>query len=136
MTNAAASAAVQAEETPTAYALMGGQPTIAAVVNRFYDLMEEDPAYARLRALHAPDLGPMRESLTGFLVGWTGGPRDWFAKGGCVMSAHKPFAIDAELRDQWVHAMTRAITEQDIPNAMGDMFAQALGRMADGMRNR
>lgn len=120
----------------TPFELMGGRPAIAAVVNRFYDLMEQDPAYAELRAIHAPDLAEMRESLTGFLTGWSGGPRDWFAKGGCVMSAHKGLAIDATLRDQWVHAMTRAITEQHLPNDMGPKFAQALRHMADGMRNR
>ena len=73
----------------TPYDLMGGRPVVSAMVERFYDLMDTDPAYAALRALHAPDLAPMRASLTGFLTAWLGGPRDWFDQhpGACVMSA-------------------------------------------------
>ena len=65
----------------TPYDRIGGREVLRAIVNRFYDLMDEDPAYAGLRAMHAEDLAPMRQSLTGFLTGWSGGPRDWFAEG-------------------------------------------------------
>ena len=60
--------------TTTAYETIGGASAVRAFVDRFYDLMEGEPAYAALRALHAPDLGPMRESLAGFLTAWLGGP--------------------------------------------------------------
>ncbi len=42
----------------TPFTLMGGIPTVRRLVDRFYDLMEEDPAYAALRDLHAPDSSP------------------------------------------------------------------------------
>ncbi len=66
-----------------------------AIVDRFYDLMDNDPAYAELRAMHAPDLTRMRGELARFLAGWAGGPRDWFEDnpGRCMMSVHKPYAI-------------------------------------------
>jgi hemoglobin len=41
---------------------------MAAIANRFYDLMEADPAYAELRALHTPDLGPVREGWPAFFL--------------------------------------------------------------------
>ena len=122
----------------TPYERIGGTPVLRAIVDRFYDLMDEDPAYAELRAMHAPDLAPMRESLTGFLTGWSGGPRDWFAGGKCVMSLHKPLAIGTETVKQWMHAMRRAIDDRvgdkdpEIAAAMVDVLRQ----MAAGMANR
>lgn len=88
---------------------LGGEPAVRALVDHFYDLMQSEPEFAKLRAIHAPDLTPMRQSLTGFLTGWMGGPRDWFGQGKCVMSAHSAFRINAELRDQWLNAMNRAL---------------------------
>lgn len=121
----------------TPYERLGGEATIAAIVNRFYDLMAGDPAYADLRAMHAEDLAPMRKSLAGFLTGWSGGPRDWFDAnpGRCMMSIHRPFPIGAETAGQWVSAMRRAIDEvagpgdPAIAKAMGDV----LQNMASGM---
>ena len=78
---------------------LGGHATMEAICNRFYDLMDGDPAYAELRAMHAPDLAQMRKSLPLFLAGWSGGPREWFEAnpGRCMMSLHRPFRIDAKV---------------------------------------
>lgn len=100
------------EDSPrTPYDRLGGSATIRAIANRFYDLMDADPAYADLRAMHAPDLGPMREGLAGFLIGWSGGPRDWFAQGKCMFSMHRPMPITQATAGQWADAMRRAIGE-------------------------
>lgn len=121
----------------TPYEIFGGQDAVAAIVQRFYDLVESDPAYADLHAMHKGDLGPVRESLTGFLTGWLGGPRDWFAKGGCVMSAHRPLDITAEVTEQWIAAMKRAVIETPLPDRdLSLKMAEALGDMAKGMINR
>ena len=112
---------------------IGGVAPVAALVNRFYDLMEQDPAYARLRALHAADLAPMRESLTGFLTGWLGGPRDWFATGKCVMGVHAPFVIDAGLRDEWLDAMGRAILDTISDADVAAMLNASFFRVASAM---
>jgi hemoglobin len=119
----------------TPYERIGGREVLRAIVDRFYDLMDEDPAYAELRAMHAPDLAPMRESLTGFMTGWSGGPRDWFDGGKCVMGLHRPLAIGADTARQWVIAMRRAIDETvaasdpEIAKAMGDVLEQMAGGM-------
>lgn len=119
----------------TPYERLGGRDVLRAVVDRFYDLMEQDPAYAALRAMHAADLAPMRESLTGFLTGWSGGPRDWFAGGKCVMGAHRPLAITPATAAEWLDAMGRAVDavlgERD-PELARAML-EALGQMARGM---
>lgn len=114
----------------TPFHRLGGAPVFAAICNRFYDLMEQDPAYAELRAMHASDLAPMREALPKFLAGWAGGPRDWFEAnpGRCMMSVHKPFIITRETAGQWADAMQRAIADvapepADMARAMGDILA-------------
>jgi len=119
----------------TPYDLLGGGEVIARIVHRFYDLMDSDPAFARLRAMHAEDLTPMRASLTGFLIGWTGGPRSWFEQnpGKCVMSAHARLAIDQETAGQWCEAMARAILECGIDEKLAEKLNDAFARMAGAM---
>ena len=124
-------------QTETPFYQLGGQETMRAIVNRFYDLMESDPAYAELRAMHARDLAPMRESLAGFLTGWAGGPRDWFERnpGKCMMSAHAQFAITPAVAAQWADAMRRAIADVAPANApvaarIGDVLKQMTEQMA------
>ena len=119
----------------TAFDQIGGAEPVAAMVNAFYDLMESDPAYARLRAIHADDLKPMRASLAGFITGWLGGPRDWFAArpGACMMSLHRAMPIDAELARQWVEAMTRAMDQSGVDADMVEALLEIFGRMSANM---
>lgn len=119
--------------TESWFVRIGGAETIRALVDRFYDVMDTDPAYVRLRALHADDLAPMRNSLTGFLSGWLGGPRDWFASGKCVMGAHAPFTIDAGLRDEWLDAMGRAILDTVTDADVAGMLNASFFRIASAM---
>lgn len=124
----------------TPYDRLGGRDTLQRIVNRFYDLMDEDPAYAALRAMHAPDLAPMRASLAGFLTGWSGGPRDWFDAnpGRCMMSVHKPYTISVDTAGQWAAAMGRAIhdTVGTGDPAIAKAMSEVLEQMAMGMAAR
>ena len=133
MTTDTATAPTAPATTP--YERIGGEPVLRAIVDRFYDLMDGDPAYAQLRAMHGTDLAPMRTSLTAFLAGFTGGPRDWFASGKCVMSLHRPMGIDVGVSAHWIGAMRRAVEETlggsdpEIAKAMLTVLEQ----MAQGM---
>ena len=119
----------------TAYDVLGGKPVVRRIVDRFYDLMEQDPAYADLRAMHAADLAPMRDSLTGFLVAWLGGPRDWFEErpGLCMMSAHRGVTMSEGTARQWADAMTRAVHDSGADPAIAGKMAEALSGMALNM---
>lgn len=120
----------------TPFYRLGGAPVFEAIANRFYDLMDSDPAYAELRAMHAPDLAMMRESLPKFLAGWAGGPREWFEAnpGRCMMSIHKPYAITTATAGQWAEAMERAIADvAPEPADMAKAMADVLGDLARGM---
>lgn len=129
----------QASTPATPFYKLGGHETMQAICNRFYDLMDSDPAYAELRAMHAADLAPMKAALASFLAGWSGGPRDWFEAnpGRCMMSVHKPYAISHAAAGQWAEAMKRAIAEvapadAELAKAMGGVLEQlALGMGRD-----
>ncbi len=125
-------------EPPAAspYDRIGGLAALRRITDRFYDLMETEPAFAALRAMHAPDLTPMRESLPLFLAGWSGGPRTWWEAnpGKCMVSMHAPFGINRELAGQWADAMRRAIADiAPDDTAIADALADVLDRMARGM---
>ncbi|MCW3838208.1 globin [Sphingomonas canadensis] len=116
---------------------IGGAPAVRALAQRFYALVDADPAYAELRALHGADLAPIAESLAGFLTGWLGGPRDWFASSrGCIFSLHGGFAIGDAAAAQWTEAMARTIRDQPgvEPDLAGAMI-ERLGKMAQAMVN-
>ena len=51
----------------TPFEWMGGEPRVQALVDRFYDLMDLEPAYADLRAAHGPELDQARQRLFWFL---------------------------------------------------------------------
>ncbi|MGB3848040.1 globin [Sphingopyxis sp. YF1] len=119
---------------------LGGRAPIAQLVARFYELMDNEKAYAELRAIHAPDLGPTRESLTDFLIAWTGGPRQWFKQrpGVCVMSAHAALSgMTHNVSRQWIDAMARAMDEvRPGDPEIRDAMMETLTRMANAMASR
>ena len=119
----------------TPFDLIGGHETVRRFVDRFYDLMDQDSAYAALRDLHAPDLTPMRDSLAGFLTAWLGGPRDWFDErpGACIMSAHAKVAITPQTVTQWTQARERALQEAGLEASLRGQITAAFTRMAQGM---
>ncbi len=124
-----------AEAPALPYEIIGGRPVVQRLVDCFYDLMDQEADYAALRAIHAPDLAPMRQSLTGFLCGWLGGPRDWFEAnpGRCVMSAHAPIPITPQTAAQWMSAMDRALEDAGIDPDLKTQIRTAFGRMSAGM---
>lgn len=129
---------MNAETDPprTPYEALGGGAVIARIVDRFYDLMDSEPQYAALRAMHAADLAPMRGSLAGWLSAWAGGPRDWFDHnpGKCMMSAHRGLGVSRETAAQWADAMARAIAECGPDDrALGKAMAERLSLMAESM---
>ena len=127
----------EAEEL-TPYEMIGGEAVLRRVVDRFYDIMDNDPAAARIRAMHAADLSPMRERLFEFMSGWLGGPPLYFQRPDhkCIVSAHRPFAIGESERDEWLMCMRRALAEEDAPEEVRKLLDEPLSRVANAFRNR
>jgi len=131
-----ADGAVDAARTP--YVLLGGDAAVRALVERFYDLMDLEPTYAELRALHAADLAHAREKLYLFLSGWLGGPGLYIERYGHPMlrARHLPFPIGIRERDQWLACMEQAMAEQGVEDGLRQALKQAFFQTADWMRNR
>jgi hemoglobin len=125
-------------DAPTPYQLLGGDARVRELVERFYDLMELDPAYARLRQVHGSSLESAREKLYQFLSGWLGGPPLYTDKYGHPMlrARHLPFAIGDVERDQWMACMRQAMEEIEVPQGLRPGLTQAFQRTADWMRNK
>jgi hemoglobin len=125
-----------AEQTP--YALLGGEQAVRALVERFYDLMDLEPAYSAIRKLHAADLAHAREKLFLFLSGWLGGPSLYIERYGHPMlrARHLPFPIGIAERDQWMACMEQAMVEVGVPDDLRRRLRQAFHQTADWMRNR
>jgi hemoglobin len=131
-------AGMSAEPTQTTpYDLLGGEAAVRQLANRFYDFMETLPEAAELRAMHGPDLGPMREKLFQFMSGWLGGPPLYFqrADAKCFGSAHRPFPIDAAARDQWMLCITRALDEMPLSVELRTLLDVSLKRTTEALRN-
>lgn len=125
----------QAAQSMTPFDRIGGETEIRRLVDRFYDLMESDPAYAELRAMHGADLFPMRVSLTGYLTAWMGGPTHWYEgrEKSCIMSLHRGLGIDRATAGQWIHAMGRAARDTINDPPFVQSMAQAMAHMSAAM---
>ena len=126
------------ENTRTPYEVLGGDAKVRELVDRFYDLMDFEPAYKQLRAVHGNALESAREKLYQFLSGWLGGPTLYTDKYGHPMlrARHLPFAIGDVERDQWMACMRQAMEETHVPQELRGPLGDAFQKTADWMRNR
>lgn len=126
------------EALPAPFERLGGEAGVRALVDRFYDLMELEPAYAELRALHPQSLDGSRDKLFWFLCGWLGGPDHYVQRFGHprLRARHLPYAIGIAERDQWMACMIQALGEREIEPALADKLAESLFGTADWMRNK
>jgi hemoglobin len=120
------------------YAMMGGEEKVRALVNRFYDLMDESPDFFGIRKLHPPTLDGSREKLFMFLSGWLGGPPIYVDAYGHprLRARHMPFAIGAAERDQWMACMSEAMADVGVEMRLRERLIASFSNTADWMRNK
>lgn len=122
---------------PTFYEELGGERAVRQLVDCFYDLMDSNPAYAGIRALHAKNLKVAREKQFAFFSGWLGGPPLYIERYGHprLRARHLPFPIGESERDQWIACMTEAMERVGVEQQLKNQLLDALYRVADFMRN-
>ncbi len=122
----------------TIYEAIGGIDRVDEIVDRFYDLMDLEPGFADLRAMHPQDLSSSREKLKFFLTGWMGGPDVYSPKYGHPMlrARHLPFKIGLNERNQWLACMYQALEECGIEGNIAKQLEESLFNTADWMRNQ
>ena len=129
------------EEKPpfdTPFEWIGGEDRVRALVDRFYDLMDLEPAYKELRAAHGSTLQDARDKLAWFLCGWLGGPDHYIERFGHprLRMRHMPFSIGIQERDQWLACMDQAMNETQVDPVLRERLNQSFFQTTDWMRNR
>lgn len=117
------------------YDEVGGQPTFAGIVTRFYAVVEHDPI---LRPLYPEaDLGPAEIRLRMFLEQYWGGPRTYSDQRGHprLRMRHAPFVIGTAERDAWLSAMSKAVDGADLSPVAHERLWSYLVMAADSMVN-
>ena len=112
----------------------GGQPWFDALVERFYEAVEDDPL---LRPIYPEDLGPGKRGLALFLGQYWGGPDAYSAERGHprLRARHLPFAIGDAERDRWLHHMRAAVAAMNAPPDIAEALLSYFTAAADAMRN-
>jgi hemoglobin len=129
----------QTPETP--FALLGGEPAVRDLVERFYDAMDRDePALAHLHPLdeHGRVARESRDRFALFLIGWLGGPQDYIAAHGHprLRMRHARVPVDIAMREAWMRAMRTALDERGVSGDLRSFLETRLADVADFMRNR
>ena len=122
----------------TPFEWIGGEAAVDALVTRFYDLMDLEPAYRELRASHGSSLDDARRKLFWFLCGWLGGPQHYQERFGHprLRMRHMPFRIGVLERDQWLACMDQAMRDTGVDEALRTRLAASFFQTADWMRNQ
>lgn len=126
------------ENKNTHYQRIGGEAKVRALVQRFYQLMDELPESHGIRKMHAADLKSAEDKLFMFLSGWMGGPQLFVEKFGHprLRMRHMPFTIGDAERDQWMLCMQQAMEEVVEDEALRKELSAAFYKVADFMRNQ
>jgi hemoglobin len=126
------------QQEVTAYDLIGGEIKLRELVDRFYDLMELEPEFAGIRAMHPPTTEGSRDKLFWFLSGWMGGPSMYMERFGHprLRARHLPFAIASGERDQWLRCMAWAMQDIGVPQDLQERLMHSFFETADWMRNK
>ncbi len=120
------------------YERIGGEEKIRALVQRFYQLMDELPEAYGVRKMHGESLKSSEDKLFKFLSGWMGGPQLFVREFGQPMlrQRHMPFSIGKSERDQWLLCMGQALDELVEEEQLRNELKVAFIKVADFMRNQ
>ncbi|MFO0761476.1 MAG: group II truncated hemoglobin [Byssovorax sp.] len=128
------------DASPTPFDLLGGEPAVRRLVERFYAIMARDePALARLHPCDAEGRVSKenQDRFALFLIGWLGGPQDYIAAHGHprLRMRHGRVAVDIAMRDAWLRAMSAALDEEKVTGPLRPFLDQRFAEVADFMRN-
>ena len=119
---------------------IGGEAPVRALVERFYDAMEEHEP--ELAALHQMENGKIsraaRDRFALFLIGWLGGPQEYVRLHGHprlrMRHAHVP--VNLTMRDAWLRSMQRALEHPSISAGTRAFLTAKFADLANFLRNQ
>ena len=125
---------MDAAETTTLYAFVGGMKTFEAIVDAFYAGVEADPV---LRPMYPAQLEDARRHMALFLAQYFGGPTDYSAERGHprLRMRHAPFQIGPDERDRWLKYMLAALGQVGVPEPAYTVMANYFSSTATFLIN-
>jgi hemoglobin len=129
------------ETRATPFEQIGGEASVRALVERFYDAMDEhEPA---LSALHPQDFGTKvsrvaRDKFALFLIGWLGGPQDYMRLHGHprLRMRHAHVAVTVAMRDAWLRCMRLALAHPSVDPDLRSFLDEKLTDVGSFLVNR
>ncbi|WP_114854966.1 globin [Brachybacterium sp. YJGR34] len=117
------------------YEAVGGHETFAALVDRFYAGVAEDPL---LRPMYPEeDLTGAKHRLCSFLEQYWGGPKTYGAERGHprLRIRHAVFPVSPAARDAWLRHMREAVTSLELAPLHEETLWDYLERAAHSLVN-
>ena len=128
------------DPSTTPYGRLGGEAVVRALVERFYDAMEElEPALAALHPLEGGEITrASRDRFALFLIGWLGGPQEYMRLHGHprLRMRHAHLPVDGTMRDAWLRCMRHALAHGDLEPTLRGYLDEKLSAVAEFLRNR
>ncbi len=122
------------------YDELGGEASVRALVERFYDAMDEhEPALAALHPLEEGKVSrSARDRFALFLIGWLGGPQEYMRLHGHprLRMRHGHVPVSGAMRDAWMRCMSIALADASVAPGPRSFLEQKLGDLADFLRNQ
>jgi hemoglobin len=121
------------EDTP--YLQIGGEQGVRALVESFYDIIEEESP--SLRDMLPANTAGSRRKLFEYLTGWLGGPPIYVEKRGHprLRMRHAPFSIGQPEADEWMRCMRAAFDRSGLRGELRLFLDDRLAPLADHMIN-
>ena len=119
----------------TFYDAIGGHPTIAKIVDRFYEGVATDEV---LRPLYPEeDLGPAADRFRMFLEQYWGGPTTYSETRGHprLRMRHAPFKVTPAARDRWLIHFRAGLDAANLPPEQDAQFWDYVTHAAQFMVN-
>ena len=124
----------------SAYERLGGDDGVRALVERFYDIIEQEEYAEELHLLHRRGFGvaPSREEQFNYLSGFFGGPQRYVMKHGHarLKEIHEHVPIGPEMRDLWLRCMDQAIAGSGLDEDHAALLMRHLKAAAETARNQ
>jgi len=124
-----------APDGQTFYDAIGGYPTIAKIVTRFYEGVATDEV---LRPMYPEeDLGPAAERFTMFLAQYWGGPTTYSDRRGHprLRMRHAPFAVTPRAKEHWLVHFRAGLDEAGLTPEQDAQFWDYVTHAAQFMVN-
>ena len=129
------STAADDQQGQSFYDAIGGYPTIARIVERFYEGVAGDEV---VRSLYPEeDLRPAQERFTLFLVQYWGGPTTYSQRRGHprLRMRHAPFAVTPRAKDHWLRHFRAGLDAVALPPELDAQFWDYVVHAAQFMVN-